>query len=82
MNAVLIFLFVVGASLMGATALYASAVHLFRYRRERCCQFDQYYQWVMEKGDEQQKNIVRQLTRGKDLEEIQKLVGYGMLVKP
>jgi hypothetical protein len=80
MNAVVIFLGVLSASLLGAAALFVSAIHLFRYRRERCCRFDQYYRWVMEKGDEQQKAIVRQLTRGRDLEKIQHLVGYDILV--
>jgi hypothetical protein len=82
MNAVYIFLVVLGASIVGLAALIASAMHLFHYRRERCCRFDEYYQWVMEKGDERQKEIARHLARGRDLEKIQQLVGYGMLVKP
>jgi hypothetical protein len=81
MNAVAIFLFWLSASVIGLTALGASAIHLLRYRRERCCRFDQYYQWVMEKGDEHQKEIARRLARGRDLEKIQSLVGYGILVK-
>jgi hypothetical protein len=81
MNAVVILLGVLGASLVGVVALFVSAVHLFRYRRERGCCFDQYYQWVMENGDERQKEIARQLSRGRDLEKIQRLVGYDMLVK-
>lgn len=82
MNTVVIFLFWLSASILGVMALFASAVHLVLYRRERCCRFDQLYRWVMEKGDEQQKEIVRQLTRGRDLEKIQQLVGYGILVNP
>ena len=82
MNAVAIFLVVLSASIMAVVALCASAVHLFRYRKERCCQFDQYYSWVMQKGDERQKEIASYLTRGRDLEKIRRLVGYGMLVKP
>jgi hypothetical protein len=36
----------------------------------------------MEKGDEHQKEIARRLARGRDLEKIQSLVGFGILVKP
>jgi hypothetical protein len=82
MNAVAIFFVGLSASIMGTVAMVASALHLFQHRQERCCRFDQYYQWVMEKGDEQQKEIARKLARGRDLEKIQQLVGYGMLVKP
>jgi hypothetical protein len=82
MNAVVIFLFGLSASIMGVVAMVASALHLYQHRQERCCRFDQYYRWVMEKGDEKQKEAARQLARGRDLEKIQRLVGYGILLNP
>jgi hypothetical protein len=81
-DAILIFIFGVSASVLALVAICAFLSHVLRNRYERTCQLKIYYDWVMRRGSEEQKSLAEKFKNSKQLEALKKLVGFGILVDP
>jgi hypothetical protein len=82
LDAILIFIFGVSASVLALVAICGFISHVMRNRYERTCQLRIYYDWVIRKGSEEQKKLAEQFKNSKQLEALKKLVGFGILVDP
>lgn len=82
LNAVVLFLLGVGASILALTAICAFISQVHQNRFERTCQMKIYFDWVMRKGSQEQKRLAQQLKHSRKLEDLKALVGYGILVDP
>jgi hypothetical protein len=78
----IIFILGISGSLLVLSCMFCSARHLQHHLHERSGQFDIYFNWIMRHGTEQEKRVALRLARGRDLEAIQKMVGFGLLVDP
>lgn len=70
----------IGGSILALVIACAFLTQAFRNRSERTCLLEEYSNWVMSKGNEEQKRLAYQLKKSRNLEALRRLVGFGMLV--
>jgi hypothetical protein len=81
-QAIVLFILGVGASFLALSAVCAFINQVFRYETEKTCQINAYFNWVMQKGTDEQKRLARKLRYSRRLQALRALVGYGPLVDP
>jgi hypothetical protein len=68
-------------SAIAVVVILAGVSHLLHYQNERACMLETYYQWVMQKGNAEQKQMAEIYRRSNQLNALRKLVGSGILVE-
>jgi hypothetical protein len=81
-QALILFFLGVSGSILALYSLCAFLSQVARGRSENACQCRTYYDWIMRNGSEEQKNSADNLLRHGKLNELKKMVGSGILVKP
>jgi hypothetical protein len=81
-QALILFFLGVSGSILALYSLCAFLSQVARGRSENACQCRIYYDWVVRNGSEDQKKSAEDLMRQGKLQELKKIVGSGILVKP
>lgn len=79
-QAIILLLLGVGGSTLALVLGCAFISHALHNRSEKTCLLNTYFNWVMEKGNDDQKQVAFRLKHSRNLQDLKALVGYGMLV--
>lgn len=79
-QAIVILVLGIGGSVIALVTLCMFLSQVSKDRFERACQLNTYFNWVLQKGTEQQKRAAEELKKKNDLEALKNLVGDSFLV--
>jgi hypothetical protein len=81
-QAFILFVLGVSGSIFALYTLCSFINQVARGRSENACQCRTYFDWILRYGSEEQKKSAEDLLRHGKLEDLKKMVGSGILVKP
>lgn len=70
----------IGGSILALITVCTFLSQVSKDRFERSCQVQTYFNWVLQKGTEQQKRLAEELKKKNDLDALKALVGDSFLV--
>lgn len=81
-QAIILFFLGVSGSILALYSLCTFLSQISRGRSEKSCQCRVYYEWLLRNGTEEERKEAEGFMRHGKLEELKKMVGSGLLVKP
>ncbi len=79
-QSVVILVLGIGGSILAVVAVCTFLSQVSKDRNERACQLKTYFNWVLQKGTDEQKRTAEALMKKNDLEALKALVGDSFLV--